>query len=689
MLRNSIIPALPNRRIYRRQAVTVLRAHAHSIRAHVHNIGQRLSRVLIVAVMAALAVAMFASPSRAADQTWSDVSTTINGLIDEGVSTYKAGDAKGGKDKVNDAYYKHYEITGMEKQVMARISGSRVSQVEMEFSLLKKAMSDADSAGVDSHATTLKQYMVEDGASLDGVAPGSAAQASSDDYSPGAWGEVAKTINGILEDGANAYKGGDAKAGKDKVNEAYYKHYEITGMEKQVMSRISGSRVSQVEMEFSLLKKAMSDADSAGVDSHATTLKQYMVEDGASLDGVAPGSAAQASSDDYSPGAWGEVAKTINGILEDGANAYKGGDAKAGKDKVNEAYYKHYEITGMEKQVMSRISGSRVSAVEMEFSLLKKAMTDDDSAAVDQHLSTLTNYIREDANSLDGYTGKAADKTADSSGTSPWIAQFLPSLLVILREGMEAILVVAAVLAYLAKAGHKNKAPIVWGGVALAFGLSIGLAFLFSYVTSLAGANQELLEGFAALFAVAMLIWVSNWMINKSSNKAWDEYIKKQTDASLSSGSLLGLAFISFLAVLREGAETMLFYVPIVAAAGDKVHYVWIGLAVGLVALVIIYLLIQFAAVRIPLRPFFTITSLLMAFMAFTFTGSGIGELQEADVVSLTPISGFPTIDLLGIYPRVENLAAQAIVLVIIVGLYFFGKARLAREAAAQSRAGE
>ena len=501
------------------------------------------------------------------------------------------------------------------------------------------------------------------------------------------WSDVSTAINGLIDEGVSTFKAGDAKGGKDTINDAYYKHYEITGMEKQVMARISGARVSQVEMEFSLLKKAMTDGDSAGVDSHATTLKQYMVEDGASLDGVAPGTAAQASSDDYSPGAWGEVAKTINGILQDGANAYKGGDAKAGKDKVNEAYYKHYEITGMEKQVMSRISGSRVSQVEMEFSLLKKAMTDDDSAAVDQHLSTLTNYIREDANTLDGYTGEAADKTTDSSGTSPWIAQFLPSLLVILREGMEAILVVAAVLAYLAKAGHKNKAPIVWGGVALALTLSVGLAFLFSYVTSLAGANQELLEGFAALFAVVMLIWVSNWMINKSSNKAWDEYIKKQTDASLSSGSLLGLAFISFLAVLREGAETILFYVPIVAAAGDKVHYVWIGLAVGLVALVIIYLLIQFAAVRIPLRPFFTITSLLMAFMAFTFTGSGIGELQEADVVSLTPISGFPTIDLLGIYPRVENLAAQAIVLAIIVGLYFFGKARLAREAAAQSRA--
>lgn len=533
------------------------------LRAHAHNVVQWSTRLLVVSLMAVIAVAV-ATPARAADQTWKDVATTINGLVDEGVSAFKSGDAKGGKDKVNDAYYKHYEITGMEKQVMARISGSRVSAVEMEFSLLKKSMTDGDSAGVDSHAATLKQYMVEDAASLDGVAPG----------------------------------------------------------------------------------------------------------------------AAQASSNDYSPGAWGQVAKTINGILADGVDAYKSGDAKAGKDKVNEAYYKQYEITGMEKQVMSRISGSRVSAVEMEFSLLKKAMTDDDSAAVDEHYATLSNYIREDANTLDGYTGKSAE----DSGSSPWLAQFLPSLLVILREGMEAILVVAAVLAYLAKAGHKNKAGVVWAGVGLALVLSVGLAFLFSYVTSLAGANQELLEGLAALFAVVMLIWASNWMINKSSNKAWDQYIKAQTDASLSSGSLIGLAFISFLAVLREGAETMLFYAPIVAAAGDNVHYVWIGLAVGLAVLVVVYLLIQFAAVRIPLRPFFTVTSLLMALMAFTFTGAGIGELQEADVVSLTPISGFPTIDLLGIYPRVENLAAQAFVLIVIVGLYFFGKARLAREASARTR---
>ena len=443
---------------------------------------------------------------------------------------------------------------------------------------------------------------------------------------PQTWQEVSATIASLIDQAVADYKAGDAAKGKEGVNDAYYKNYETTGMEKQVMARISGSRVSAVEMEFSLLKQAMGSGDSAGVDSHAATLKQCIAEDAAKLDGVAPASGSSgAGSADYSPGAWGQTAKQINGIIDQAVADYKAGDAAKGS-----------------------------------------------------HAATLTNAIREDANTLDGYTGQAASSDA-ASQTTPWLSAFVPALLVILREGMEAILVVAAVLAYLGKSGHKDKARVVWSGVAIALGLSALLAFLFNYFTSLAGANQELLEGVAALFAVAMLIWVSNWMIHKSSDKAWEKYIRDQTDASLTRGSLLGLAFISFLAVLREGAETILFYVPIVSSAGDRTGYVWAGLGVGLVVLVVVYLLIQFAALRIPLRPFFTITSLLLALMAFTFTGSGVKELQEADVLSLTYVNGFPTVDLLGIYPRVENLVAQALVLIIIVGLYVFGKRSLAR----------
>lgn len=372
---------------------------------------------------------------------------------------------------------------------------------------------------------------------------------------------------------------------------------------------------------------------------------------------------------------WGEVATEMGQILDEAQQTYLSGNIEGGKDGVNVAYYRRYETLGFEKQVMARISGERVSAVEMEFSLVKKAMTDRDDAAVAQHTEILKTYLREDAQALDGTTQNT------SLGGSPWLSGFLPSLLVILREGMEAILVVAAILAYLSKAGHKDKTKVVWAGVALALLASVLLAVLFSTFSRLAGANQELLEGLVALFAVAMLIWVSNWMLSKSSSQAWDRYIKEQTDASLNKGSLFGLAFIAFLAVLREGAETILFYIPVISNAGDALAYVWIGLAVGAVILVLVYLLIQFAAVRIPLRPFFTVTSLLLALMAVTFTGSGIKELQEADLLSLTYLNGFPTIDLLGIYPRVENLAAQALVLALIVGLYFWGSRRHSRAA--------
>ncbi|EPI0528115.1 hypothetical protein HNH88_002298, partial [Neisseria gonorrhoeae] len=137
---------------------------------------------------------------------------------------------------------------------------------------------------------------------------------------------------------------------------------------------------------------------------------------------------------------WGAVAEEMGEILDQAEKDYLAGDVEAGKDGVNTAYYRRYETLGFEKQVMARISGNRVSTVEMKFSLVKKAMSDHDDAAVAQHLADLKNYLREDANTLDGYVGEAA------APTSPWLSGFLPSLLVILREGMEAILVVAAIL---------------------------------------------------------------------------------------------------------------------------------------------------------------------------------------------------------------------------------------------------
>ncbi|KWZ74759.1 MAG: FTR1 family protein [Winkia neuii] len=477
----------------------------------------------------------------------------------------------------------------------------------------------------------------------------------------GKWGAVAERINTNLDQAQKAFESGNVEKAKEHVKEARYGQFVRTGFETEVNAKVSGGDASHADMEFGALGQALNKGDKAKVAKIIDGLKSHIKDNATALDG----GTVKAKDLRVSDGKWGQVAQTMNGILDKAVQESKKGNAEAAKDKVNEAYYGHYETTGFEKMTGARVNGARVSSIELEFSLIKKAISEKKTDEVSQRIDQLKPQLIEDANKLDGFDG-----SGKSTGGSTSI--FLGSFLVILREGMEAILVVAAVIAYLVKAGHQNKTKYVWLGAGVALLISIGLAAAFSELASLAGKNQELLEGLTAIVAVAMLIWVSNWMLGKSNQKAWDKFIKDKTDTSLTRGSLVSLAFVAFLAVLREGAETILFYQPVIAMAGDDMHLVWIGLAVGVVCLVIIYALIRIFSVRIPLRPFFIVTSIFLAIMAFTFTGSGIKELQEADALPATPLDGWPTVDLLGIYPRVENLAAQALVLVIIGGLFAY-----------------
>ena len=486
----------------------------------------------------------------------------------------------------------------------------------------------------------------------------------------GKWTQVAERIGTNLDKAQKALDKGDKDGAKEAMQEARYGEFVRTGFESAVNGKISGGDASHSDMEFGALSQAIKKGDTAEAKRIIDGLKSHISDNARVLDG----GTVKTKDLRVSNGKWGQVATTMNGILDQAVKESKKGNADTAKDKVNEAYYGHYETTGFEKMTGARVNGARVSSIELEFSLIKKAISEKKTDEVAQRIDQLKPQLIEDANKLDGFDG-----SGKSAGGSTSI--FLGSFLVILREGMEAILVVAAVIAYLVKAGHANKTKYVWMGAAIALLMSIGLAVAFSELASLAGKNQELLEGLTALVAVAMLIWVSNWMLGKSNQKAWDKFIKDKTDTSLTRGSLISLAFVAFLAVLREGAETILFYQPVIAMAGDDMHLVWIGLAVGVVCLAIIYALIRIFSVRIPLRPFFIVTSIFLAIMAFTFTGSGIKELQEADALPATPLDGWPTVDLLGIYPRVENLLAQAIVLVIIGGLFVYAylKQRRAR----------
>lgn len=376
----------------------------------------------------------------------------------------------------------------------------------------------------------------------------------------------------------------------------------------------------------------------------------------------AGGGAAQAAND-----TWGDVVDDMEAILDGSYDTYVGGDAGAAKDQVDEAYFGYYELLGFEKTVMAYISGARASAVEYEFALTKKAMlADDPDAEVREHLEVLISMLREDAALLDGGEENAA-------------ATLLASLLIILREGAEAIVVAAAILAYLVKSGNQDRARTVYAGVVLALAASVLLAFAINALTGLAGANQEIIEGVTILVAVAMLIYVSSWILSKSSTQAWERFIADKTQDSLSRGSVISLALVAFLAVFREGAETILFYQALLARGQTHLGAIWAGLGVGAVLLVVVYLFIRYLSIKIPLRPFFLATSLLLAVFAFTFVGSGLKELQEGNVLSVSPVAGVPSVDLLGLYPTVETLTAQAVVLALLIALFAFELRRTGR----------
>ena len=163
--------------------------------------------------------------------------------------------------------------------------------------------------------------------------------------------------------------------------------------------------------------------------------------------------------------------------------------------------------------------------------------------------------LTEDAGKLDG--GAAANVNPVKAF---FTGSFGQAFIILLREGLEAILVVAAIIAYLIKAGMKDRVKFIYAGILLGLAGSGVVAVLFAVLYESADSHQEILEGVVALIAMAMLLFTSNWMLSKSSVSAWNAYVKDKTKASISTGGFWALASLSFLAVFREGAETVLFY---------------------------------------------------------------------------------------------------------------------------------
>jgi high-affinity iron transporter len=212
------------------------------------------------------------------------------------------------------------------------------------------------------------------------------------------------------------------------------------------------------------------------------------------------------------------------------------------------------------------------------------------------------------------------------------------------------------------------------------------MAWVLNLLTSTAsGRNQEIIEGATMLLAVGVLFYVSNWMVSKAEAEAWTGYIEGKVRSSITRGSVFSLAFAAFLAVFREGAETILFYQALLAGNQNYLNMVWLGFGVGSVALVVVYILIRLLSLRLPLKPFFLGTSVLLFVMSVSFTGAGIKELQEGNVVPVTMLPFSFTVDILGIYPTLQTLIPQVILLGITVTTFVIQIRRNRRLAARKS----
>ncbi|MHB1312301.1 MAG: FTR1 family protein [Gemmatimonadaceae bacterium] len=358
-----------------------------------------------------------------------------------------------------------------------------------------------------------------------------------------------------------------------------------------------------------------------------------------------------------------DAARTVVRTLDDALASARTGDKSGAGDLAFDAYLAFEPLEGPARARDPNL----VAAMERHFADFKGAVRTLDLQAAAEARAEIER-------------GLPQVLELTETAASGWGA-FFESLLIIVREGFEAILVIGAVVAFLLKTGNRHRLRDIWYGVAAGLVASAVMAVVISTVLKAMPASREIIEGGTMLLAVVVLFSVSYWLLSKVEGARWQRFIKDRVNAALSQGGTLALALVAFLAVFREGAETALFYQVLFTRTGSVLP-VFGGLAVGIVILAVIFTLFYRFGVKIPLRPFFATTSALLYYLALVFTGKGIKELQEGNAVPTTPVPGLPHIEALGLYPTVETLAAQAVLVGLLLWALWKALAPLASPAA-------
>ena len=334
--------------------------------------------------------------------------------------------------------------------------------------------------------------------------------------------------------------------------------------------------------------------------------------------------------------------------------AYRAGDAKRAYELAVSAYLEGFELVEANLDSVDRALRPRIEAAMLDFRNAVKTNAPLDS--VEARHAELDRLLRDAKQRLAG--GEVSPQ-----------AQFASSFIIIVREGLEAILVLAGMAAFLKRTGRGEGLKWLHGGWIGAIALGVFTWWIATALIEVSGAQREVTEGVTALLASAVLLYVGFWLHSKSAGQRWNAFIKSQVSGALGKGTLWGLSAISFLAVYREVFETVLFYQALIAQGAATA--VLSGFAVGCAVLVALSLLIVRFSAKLPLGIFFGVSSVLLALMAVVFAGQGVAALQAAGKLPSDPVN-FPTLPLLGIYPNAQGLLLQLVLVGLIAGAYFY-----------------
>ena len=610
-----------------------------------------------------------------ADTDYRAEAATIKEKFAQAIKLYVDGNNSEARKITQEAYFGHFE--NLEAGIRINLSQKKSYDMEKQFGDIRKAIKaekplneiqamidnlnreiDEVLPAIESGHRLVAEY--QDGGDGSTSAPTSGENsAASGTTSP--WMSVYTEFKTELDNAKAAFDKKDTAALKAALNRAKFDIYRNERLEEAVRKYVSSQTDQSIQQIIGNLLREDADTDKSKFDEAINALDNLALKAVNDLPqesySIAPQTAlAQSDTSEDEGKDFTPIVQNIKDKMAKVLQLYESGKVDDAIDESGNIYFDEYEESGMENIVGAKNTQLKLDT-EASFNKISALMR---AGASKEQIVAAQNKL------FDQLT-QSLELTKKSSN---WDL-FLYAFIIILREGFEALIIVAAVIALLIKSGNSKHLNIVYSALGVAVVLSIATAYGLNYIfgSENAGQTREVMEGAVMLIAVVLLFYVGFWLLSNASSKKWSAYIQGQISSSLSSGDSKMLWWTVFLAVYREGAETVLFYLALLfdAKSPAATSMVAVGFVAGLAALIIVYIVIKKFSLKIAIKPFFIATSVIIFYMSVVFVGKGVMELVEGKVFVPTVIDGLPTITWIGFYPYVQSLVPQAVMIVLLI----------------------